>query len=107
MKPDHRVAIIILLLCACAPMVSVFLSVSYFFAAVFFSGLSIFLAPLAIHRITDAQLSLSMLVLLYLFSAYPVRKVLASEGLLTNGILVFSCFVILWLIGGGWRRGWQ
>ncbi|WP_108815029.1 hypothetical protein [Loktanella sp. Alg231-35] len=64
-------------------------------------------APVVIHKISDKNWSLGMLMGLSYFASFPLKKLFQIDGLVTDISVTLAYAGILWLVGFGWKRSWR
>jgi hypothetical protein len=87
--------------------VSVPMGLKYSQATVLYGLIAVFSAPVVIHRVSDKNWSLGMLVGLSIFASFPLKKFFKIDGLLEGMAVSLAYAGILWVIGFGWKRSWR
>lgn len=91
----------------CALFVAGTAALDYGRAAVLFGLVAALAAPVAVHKVTDRNWSVGLLLGLASFASFPINNLygLTSFFYAVPVILVYAA--ALWSIGLGWTRSWR
>lgn len=87
--------------------VSVPIGLKYSQGMLLYGLIAVVSAPVVIHRVSDKNWSLGMLVGLSLFASFPLKKLLRLDGILEETAVSLAYAGVLWVIGFGWKRSWR
>jgi hypothetical protein len=83
------------------------IGLKYSEATLLFGLIAAVSAPAVIHKISDKNWSLGMLVGLSIFASFPLKKYLDLDGLPEEMAITLAYGGMLWAIGFGWKRSWR
>ena len=79
----------------------------YSSAFVLFGVLSLLLAPLAIHGVSNSLIAGLLLIGLGRFASFPLKKLYVIEGMVPKMSISLACAALLFVVGFGWKRSWK
>jgi len=85
-------------------LVAVPIGLKYSQAIVLFGVIALISAPIVLHKITDPNWSIGMLVGLSIYSSSPMKKLFQIEGMIEGGLITLAYGAVLWVIGFGWKQ---
>ncbi|AVX03439.1 hypothetical protein MXMO3_00907 [Maritalea myrionectae] len=102
----NRYGIVMLVTSASLLIIAVVIRLSYLNTSVLFGLVALAFAPLAMHRFSQ-NATISALVGLSLFAAYPLYKLVGQGNIFTLLGFQVGYLALFWVIGAGWKRDWK
>ena len=90
-----------------ALVIAVPIGLKYSQATLLFGLIAAVSAPMVIHKISDKNWSLGMLMGLSFFASFPLKKLFQIDGFMNEIPVTLAYVAILWVIGFGWKRSWR
>lgn len=90
-----------------ALVVAVPIGLKYSQATLLFGLIAAISAPVVIHKISNKNGSLGMLMGLSMFASFPLKKLFQIDGSMNEFLVTLVYAALLWTIGFGWRRNWR
>ena len=90
-----------------ALVIAVPIGLKYSQATLLFGVIAAVSAPMVIHKISDKNWSLGMLMGLSFFASFPLKKLFQIDGFMNEIPVTLAYVAILWVIGFGWKRSWR
>ena len=86
---------------------SLIVGLKYSQASILFGIIAVGLARTTIHKVTEVNWAVGMLVGLALFASFPLKKLFQLDGFTQKFLLTMIYAGVLWIVGMGWRRNWK
>lgn len=87
--------------------IAVAIGLKYSQAALLFGLIAAISAPVVIHKVSNKNWSLGMLMGLSVFGSFPLKKLFQLDGFINEIPVNLAYVAILWVVGFGWKRSWR
>jgi hypothetical protein len=87
--------------------IAVLIGLKYSHAALLFGLIAAISASVVIHKVSNKNWSLGMLMGLSVFASFPLKKLFQLDGFINEIPVTLAYFAILWVVGFGWKRSWR